>query len=145
MVESNPELKRYPPAPRKTKAMKVIEERFHKEIKELLREKYVDTKKSPKEIAENLDSSRTTIYSWLHRMKIPLRTKSESERITWNDPDKKPNLIANVHKPESDRKRSQSIKANWDQHPERKQQAVKDMAEGKRKKRAQTPTFQTKT
>ena len=100
------------PDENKTEAMKEIEEHLGQPINVLLKEKYIDRKKSFRDIGKELSTPETTIRRWIHRIGIPARSKREAELLILNDPIKKQANNIAAHSPAATLKKAQTREAN---------------------------------
>ncbi len=118
----------FEPAPivKKSPRMLEIEETIGENIEEYLTRTYVHEGMSGIEISEELAVGAPVVYGWMRKSSIPLRSKTESAmlanpkrsqsiRNAWSD--RRAEITAKIHTPESDRKRSESIKRHYDENP----------------------------
>lgn len=116
---------------------------------DILRRLYVDELKSAARVGNLLGVSRDFILKELHRAGLPVRDRGSynksserrrqqgefmrafwgdpdqkammlsRQRASWQDPDTKKERLSKIHTPQSDRKRSESSRRYYEQHPER--------------------------
>lgn len=132
---------------------------FVGDLGEYLEVGYVFFQRSSQQIKDELrqlsngkfNPSRDTIYSWLGKYGVSRRSQSEVVRLiwqtesrrgmvegikrAWSDPQLKSQRIAKIHSEEADKKRAQSLKSYYEQHPEVRKQKFEKVRERKKMKR----------
>ncbi|MEK7186264.1 MAG: hypothetical protein AAB675_02790 [Patescibacteria group bacterium] len=74
---------------RKTPLMLGIEQRFKKLVEHILRNKYIDQKKSLPTVAHELRVDENTVRRWLSLFEIQLRSPQEGRALALEDPKKR--------------------------------------------------------
>lgn len=106
-----------------------IEEADSMPVEILVFKLYWIDRRAIRNVARELKISSSGIYGMMRRAEIPIRDKSTARKMLFEDPDRKEKMLAKIHSPESNLKRSQWLK----KHPEFTKGKVVNMWEGRRK------------
>lgn len=119
-----PEKTSFHPPERKTELMMEVENRFGGQpIEEILFHFYGEQENSLAKTAEIIEVTPTTIKPWMRKCGIKFRSKSEAQKILWQDPERKEELLKKLITPQARLKKRQATRAQWRNQREKMMEA----------------------
>lgn len=119
-----PETSLFHPPERKTELMIEVEDRFGGQpIEEILFQLYGEQGNSEATTAATIGVGKHAVRRWLKECRIGSRTRSEAAKISWQDPERREELLKKRNNPQTLLKRSQAAIAQWEREREKMMKA----------------------
>lgn len=120
---------------KKTELMLAVEIKYGQPIDKVLDHFYWQKLWSSSQVAAGFGVTETTVIEWLKKLRLPIRSKSEALRLSWQDAQIRERRISGAHTPEANKNRNAALRRYYQDHPPAAQDKVELLAEVKEQAR----------